>query len=81
MKKRTKQVVLALGSTVGSALLALLLNQEQDEDQGQSTSTAAPATSALQSQRSSGLRATVVDLLSDVLAETYRKIRVDRSEK
>ncbi len=72
MKRHWKQALVTLGSTLGSLVLAALLRSDDPHDQPQP-----PAAEQRLAQRPQprGLRGHIVDMVSDVLAETYRKVR------
>lgn len=76
MKPNWKQIMTALSGTIGSVIVAAVLNRQRQSD-----TTVNEAQSATPPPQASGLRATAINLVSDILAETYRKIRHQEAEQ
>ena len=81
MRRHWKQILLAAGSALGSMIIAALL---QDKNEQRSSAASQPASDQPGQQRNqapAGRRESAINFLSDVLAETYRKIRTSESSK
>ncbi len=82
MKRHWKQIVLAVASALASTLIAALTRREESPAERPATNPAAPRTaSPPPAKTSAGVRGVAVSFLSDVMAETYRKVRTEQSEK
>lgn len=76
MKRNWKSISAALLSAAATAAAAAM-NRRDDAASTTAHVAQTDTASATKSPTTSGLRATAIAFLSDVLAETYRKIRVD----
>ena len=77
MNKHVKRALISLGSAVGGTLLTLLMRRHEDTPKAtQQTRVEAQP----QPVKHDGLRGTIVDLVSDILAETYRKLKIGSRE-
>jgi hypothetical protein len=82
MKRHWKQIVLAVVSALASTLIAALTRREETPADRVATSDGAGAPAAAPSAKTSaGMRGAAVSFFSDVMAETYRKVRSEQSEK
>jgi len=83
MKRHWKQILLAGAGALASTIVAALTKREDkptdsDTPKGAAVGVSSAASSA---KDSAGLRAAAISFLSDVMAETYRKLRTDQGEK
>lgn len=81
MKRHWKQILLAVSSAAVSTVVAALTRRDHPTD---SSSAAEPTSSVganVSAKADPGLRGSAINFLSDVMAETYRKIRTEQGEK
>ena len=76
MKRQLKQVTLTVAGALASSLLSALLQREQRPPAQEAE--ARPAAAA--PQPTSSFRSGLVTLISDILAETYRKVQAGQRE-
>ncbi len=82
MKRHWKQIVLAVASALASTLIAALTRREDPSaERPASNQTATGTGTPPPAKTSAGVRGVAVSFLADVMAETYRKVRTEQSEK
>lgn len=75
MKRQLKQVTLTVAGALASSLLSALLQREQ-----RPPTQDAEARPAAAPQATASFRSGLVGLISDILAETYRKVQAAQRE-
>ncbi|HYF64325.1 MAG TPA: hypothetical protein VD886_15995 [Herpetosiphonaceae bacterium] len=74
MKRQLKQVTLTVAGALASSLLSALLRREQEPPK------AAEARPSVAPEPTPSFRSGLVGLISDILAETYRKVQAGQRE-
>lgn len=80
MRRHWKQILLAAGSALGSMIIAALV-QDKNKTDSSAPSQMPAAQPGQRQQEPASRRDSAISFLSDVLAETYRKIRTSESTK
>lgn len=80
MKRQWKQILWTVAGAIGSTIVAALLRRD-DQSATPSASNATTTTSTPAAGPSGAVRGGIVGLVSDILAETYRKIQTEQREK
>ncbi|MBA3469169.1 MAG: hypothetical protein H0T53_05940 [Herpetosiphonaceae bacterium] len=80
MKRHWKQILFAAISALASTAIAALTRRDDPPAERPAGNDAAPG-SAATAKSSAGIRGVAVGFLSDVMAETYRKVRAEQSDK
>ncbi|MBP8251543.1 MAG: hypothetical protein KAX40_04215 [Herpetosiphon sp.] len=78
MKKHWKTIAMTLLSALGSAIMARLNRSDETPSQSAVIDSEPDVRSRVADKpTATGMRGMAVEFLSDVMAETYRKLRVD----
>ena len=80
MKRQWKHILWTVAGAIGSTVVAAVLRRDDPAEIPLATNVA-PSASAPSTMPTAAVRGKIVGLISDILAETYRKIQTEQREK